>query len=188
MNQSKLPSLLAVDLETTGLVPGQDTILEIAAMALRTSDLTADGLFHVLIDFDVSTMPEAVLEMHTKSGLVEDLRSNREAGTATALKDADRLFNAWMSAHYGPDDKPWLLGRNPAFDRSFMERFMPISAARLHYRSLDVTAFWWLADAAGLKDSPVVQRNHRAGADVDEAVSLAQWWVRFTQTNGQGHE
>lgn len=84
-----LPSLLALDLETTGLDPRSETILEVAAMSVDARDLSVSGSFHAFNDIPIDTTfsfaDEKVVEMHTRNGLIDELRDRRNAGQAVPL-------------------------------------------------------------------------------------------------------
>lgn len=56
-----------------------------------------------------------------------------------------------------------------------------MTAGRLHYRSLDVTALQWLADATDVS-IPQSRGLHRAVPDVEDAIHLAKSWTDIAKS------
>lgn len=160
--------LLWVDLETTGLVPETDAVLEVAAVVTR-DDLTevARGswvcgypLAEQLAGLPANWQDDAwirhmvrtwsgldpvVIEMHRAGGLWAEC-----AGTTREVDVLDRCLTnfivtncrEWVESPDGPEPlhcPTQLAGSTISFDRAFMRRHLPASHALLHYRNLDVT-------------------------------------------------
>jgi len=178
MSADKQIFLLWTDLETTGLVPGQDKILEIA-WAITDTDLSIVGepRSHVIeqenwIDFfnywrhDAN---QAVIDMHTENGLFEELKTSED------LSNLDRAFlelDADLSAL--PDPKEvHLAGRSVDFDKRFLlandfgSLFDNRLGPRISHRVFDVRTLKTFFQMTGLtvpvKEAP---SNHRALDDV----------------------
>ena len=160
-----------IDTETTGLDPDKGFLLEVAVI-LTDSDLRVLEALEWVVgnDVPVNELKECcvseVVNMHTTNGLWDDL------ATAKALTDRERLdsdFAALLASH----DRPMLGGRNPAFDRAWLERWLPKSAAQLHYRHIDETGVKWLFKGAGI-DIGLSSSAHRAGRDIAECLQRIQ--------------
>lgn len=128
-----------VDIETTGL-DETDTILEIAIVA-TDKDLNVNYGIKNIIDHDFNTPPflqmsNFVIDMHTKNGLLQDLKKDFEI--KTNMQQSEDLLLKWMIDKFG-DSKPPLCGCSPHFDRAFLKRLMPRLESRFHYRNIDVS-------------------------------------------------
>lgn len=175
------PHLVAIDVETTGLDPTLDQLIEIGAVALD-EQLVEVETFHTLVypphgwAKPLMAMPKEVKEMHAASGLLDDLKEAYESPAKRVPPvDAEAALVEFIGRHYG-DVRPYLLGRNPAFDRAWLEHWTPKASQLLHYRSIDVTGFAWLGDLNPDLGAPKAGRAHRALADAKEAVEVVRWW------------
>ena len=79
-----------IDLEMTGLDPAENVIVEIATLITNNDlEILAEGPSLVIqaSEDDLAIMDPYVVEMHTKSGLLDEIRNSKvtleEAGKAT---------------------------------------------------------------------------------------------------------
>ena len=157
-----------IDTETTGLKPYGGYLLEVAVI-ITDPDLVVLEALKWIVDNDVPVdelkelcTPD-VVEMHTVNGLWDDIACADEALTKRGRVDDD--LAALLASH----EKPMLGGRNPAFDRAWMERWLPKSAAELHYRHFDETGLKWLFKGAGIEIGQS-SNAHRAERDISECL------------------
>lgn len=177
------PSLLAcIDLETTGLDEQTGLVLEVAAKIV-TNDLTAvdDGISLVVAQqspedslFPVfpwrGRMNDYVTTMHTESGLSADV--DRASLTITQV---DAAVAAYLGGHAG--DAPLLLvGNSITLDRNFLREHLPLTFAKLHHRSIDLTSVELFLDRySGLDIERVApSTGHRAMDDVDACLATGR--------------
>jgi len=161
-----------MDLEMTGLDPERHVIVEIATL-LTDDDLTiiAEGpelVVHQPAEA-MATMDDFVRNMHTKSGLLEQI----EASTVT-LDDAVAQTMAFLREHIEEPRTVPLCGNSIGTDRRFLARQTPEIEEFLHYRSVDVStikelARRWYPEA--LTNAPRKAAGHRALDDIRESVA-----------------
>ena len=164
--------LVWLDLEMTGLDPGRHTIVEIACLV--TDDelrIVAEGpdLVVATTPEQLATMNDVVREMHTRSGLLEEI------GRSTlSLADAGQATLDFLRQHVEAPGKVPLAGNSIGTDRRFLAAQLPELEEFFHYRSVDVStikelARRWYPEA--LSGAPAKRTKHRALEDIKESVA-----------------
>lgn len=169
-----MPNLIIADCETTGLDEKKDHILEIALVAVdrRTFQVVAEASWIVVPPLWPTVkrnMPEKVLEMHTRSGLIAAVEERDEGRNMAGSVEQVALAFIRKHALHTPVWQTPLGGCNPDFDRRFLRARMPKLHAAFHYRNFDVRAITQLQDwVFGVQhvDSP-----HRALPDALKAAA-----------------
>lgn len=184
-------SFLIVDLETTGLSPWSDRILEVGYLVV-TSDLQilAGGSRVFACDAHaLEAMSDFVRDMHTKNGLLAEVAQavgRADDVVETIETDDDSLMDVTALAAYlgevvdrfawdGIDGKvcaPILAGSSVHFDFSFLEVDAGTFTERLHYRRLDVSSAMMLAKPMGVEFARA--GAHRAMPDAVESLANLQ--------------
>lgn len=165
-----------LDIETTGLNPVEDRILELAYVV---TDMQLNQLANNAYLFPTSgryadqfVMDEFVTNMHTESGLLEALEEVPYVPLEIAQLTVEDDI-AIIKAQHGIE-KLYLGGMSVHFDRSFLKEWMPNVEKLFHHRHADVSSFKILWDVAGLEKLQVPNPNHhRAIYDCYEAIDVA---------------
>ncbi|MGA3153668.1 MAG: oligoribonuclease [Streptosporangiaceae bacterium] len=168
--------LVWIDCEMTGLDLASDALVEIACVV-------TDGELNVLDDgTDVvikpsaealASMPEVVRDMHTASGLLDELPNG------ITLAEAQEQVLSYIRQHVPEARKVPLCGNSIATDRSFIARDMPELDNFLHYRMVDVSSIKELARRwypRAYFASPDKHGGHRALADIRESIRELRYY------------
>lgn len=168
------PALVWIDLEMTGLEVERHVIVQ-AALALTDLAATEEPEVH---DFVIS-QPEAALaamddfvrDMHTRSGLLERVRSS-----GLHVHEAEDRMLELISARCGLKEG-YLAGNSVWVDRMFLRHAMPRLEGYLHYRQVDVSSFKVMAQA-WYGERAVFQKAeaHLAAGDIGESIQELRFY------------
>jgi oligoribonuclease len=166
-----------MDLEMTGLEPSRHVIVEIATLVTDDDlNIIAEGPDLVVHQDDaaLAEMDPVVVEMHTKSGLLDAIRSS-----TMSLADAGAQTLEFIKAHVTEARRVPLCGNSIGMDRRFLAAYLPEIEEYLHYRSVDVSTVKELVKRwyPGLNNTrPRKAGAHRALDDVLESVAEMKFY------------
>ncbi|RKS10250.1 oligoribonuclease [Nocardiopsis sp. Huas11] len=168
--------LVWIDCEMTGLDLENDALIEVAC-------LVTDGELNILdegVDLVVKPpqaaldqMGDFVRDMHTSSGLLEELDQG------FSLKEAEDRVLEHIRRYVTEPRKVPLCGNSIATDRTFITRDMKDLDAFLHYRMVDVSSIkellrrWY---PRVYYASPDKNGGHRALADITESIKELRYY------------
>ncbi|MFP8961977.1 MULTISPECIES: oligoribonuclease [Streptomyces] len=165
-----------IDCEMTGLSLSEDALIEVAALVTDSElNVLGDGVDIVIRPpaEALDTMPDVVREMHTASGLLDELAGG------TTLEDAEQRVLEYVRKHVPEPGRAPLCGNSVGTDRGFLMRDMPTLEDYLHYRIVDVSSIKELARRWYPKayfNSPEKSGNHRALADIRESIAELRYY------------
>ncbi|QKG21690.1 oligoribonuclease [Actinomadura verrucosospora] len=168
--------LVWIDCEMTGLDLRADALIEIAALVTDSELNILDEGVDVIIKpppESVAQMTKIVRDMHTTSGLLEELPGG------ITLTEAEETVLDYVRSHVKDAKKAPLCGNSIATDRSFLARDMPALDAHLHYRMVDVSSIKELARRWYPRvyfASPEKKGGHRALADITESIQELRYY------------
>ena len=131
-----------IDCEMTGLDLARDALIEVAALVTDSElNVLGEGVDIVIRrpPTALTQMRDVVREMHTTSGLLEELDGG------VTLEDAERQVLEYVREHVPEPRKAPLAGNSVGTDRGFLARDMPELEPHLHYRIVDVSSIKELA-------------------------------------------
>jgi oligoribonuclease len=127
-------------------------------------------------DAALDNMVEVVAQMHSRSGLIEEVRAS-----TIDLAAAEELVMDYIRSHVKSAKTAPLAGNSIATDRGFIARDMPALDNYLHYRMIDVSSIkelcrrWYPRIYYG---QPGKGLAHRALADIQESIKELRYYRR----------
>lgn len=162
--------LVWIDCEMTGLDLDSDELVEIAVVITDYDLNLVDPGIDIVIKPDPSAlehMGDFVREMHTTSGLIEEIPNG------VSVAEAEYEVLEYILKFIPADQKAPLAGNSIGTDRAFLAKFMPRLDTHLHYRNVDVSSIKELARRwypRAYFNAPPKDGGHRALADILESI------------------
>jgi len=171
--------LVWIDCEMTGLDLRSDKLIEIAVLVTDAElNILGDGIDVVIHAEEeaLSSMVDVVKDMHTRSGLIEEVRAS-----TIDLATAEETVLDYIRTHVKQAKTAPLAGNSIATDRGFIARDMPKLDDYLHYRMIDVSSIkelcrrWYPRIYFGQPEKGLA---HRALADIHESIRELKYYRR----------
>ena len=170
--------LVWIDCEMTGLDLEVDELVEIAVVITDFELNVLDPGLSIVIKPDESAlenMSDFVRDMHTTSGLIEEIPNGKSLGEAE-YEVLEYVLKYAPTARSAP-----LAGNTIGTDRMFIAKFMPRLDNHLHYRSVDVSSIKELSRRWFPRvyfNAPEKHGGHRALADILESIRELEYYRR----------
>ena len=169
--------LVWIDLEMTGLNPQIHKIIEIATIITDSElNIVAKGPDLVInaSDDELNKMNTYVRDMHTKSGLISEVRKS-----SLTIRDAEIETLEFINKHIKAKNKPPVCGNSIGTDRRFLDVQMNDLENRFHYRVVDVSSIKelanrWYPDID--RNIPSKAENNRALEDIIEKIEELKYY------------
>ena len=170
----------------TGLDLTIDELVEVAVVITDYDLNLVDPGFSIVIKPDQSaldSMGDFVRDMHTSSGLLEEIPNG------VSLADAEYAVLEYILRFVPGVQQAPLAGNTIGTDRAFLNKFMPRVDAHLHYRSIDVSSIKELSKRwfpRAYFNAPSKDGGHRALADILESIRELEYYRRAVFTADPG--
>lgn len=169
--------LLFVDVETTGLDPKVDRLLEVSLHATDEQLTPLDSGLHIVLHDDGS-VDDTISSMHSPNGLLLECRQ-----ATITLPQTELLVRNYCKRF----DHILLAGSTVGFDRAFLdEKFHQVTrGANFSHRALDISAIdeamkAWNPDM--LQYRPKKTTNHRTERCLADTLRLAKFYQQALAT------
>ncbi|MET3859425.1 oligoribonuclease [Dietzia sp. 2505] len=175
--ESKNDRIVWIDCEMTGLDTTNDALVEIAALVTDSElNVLGEGVDIVIhaSDAKLAAMLPVVRDMHSSSGLTEEIRAS-----AVTVAEAEKQVLDYVRAWVPVGGTAPLAGNSIGTDRGFLARDMPELNSYLHYRMIDVSSIkelcrrWYPRIYFG---QPEKGMSHRALADIKESIRELKYY------------
>ena len=169
-------NLVWIDCEMTGLNPENDCLVEIAVVITNSELEVLDPGLEIVIKprpDSWDSMSEFVRNMHTESGLLQDIENGID------LPEAEQIVLNYIKQFVPTAKEAPLAGNSIGTDRMFLNRYMPELDQHLHYRNIDVSSIkeltrrWYPRVYFQL---PKKDGGHRALADILESIQELRYY------------
>jgi oligoribonuclease len=173
---AELPHLVWIDCEMTGLSLDTDALVEIAVLVTDSElNILGEGIDLVIhaTDGQIAGMNDFVRDMHTSSGLINEIPDGIEVAEAEK-----QILSYLASVGVAPGKSP-LAGNSVSVDRNFIARDMKALADYLHYRTIDVSTIKELSRRWYPKAyfaAPAKTGNHRALGDIRDSIEELKYY------------
>lgn len=178
--------LVWIDCEMTGLDLEADELVEISVVITDFDLVPLDPGIDIVIKPDQSAldhMGDFVRQMHTTSGLIEEIPHGK------SLAEAEYEVMEYILKFVPNEQKAPLAGNSIGTDRMFLAKYMPRLDAHLHYRNVDVSSIKELARRWFPRvyfNAPEKNGGHRALADILESIRELDYYRRAVFTGAPG--
>lgn len=169
--------LLWIDIETDGLDPIDNNILQIACILtnfnLETEHYSQEYTIHYT-EKDLN-LSDWCKNQHHKSGLLKKVY-NSNISLQEAELDIIKLLNCYISVK----DIVHIAGNSVYFDKSFIDRHMPLLSSRLNRRVVDVSSISILCNNLSnniYNNKPIKINNHTALCDIRESITELKYYI-----------
>lgn len=172
-----------LDVETTGLDPQYNTLLEIAIVATKFNDRfdeigePVSTVFRYPVNLSFDQVHPDVLTMHAANGLWKESKAAAfSAGNLAAWDEILERIKSWGLE----DEEGMLAGRSVHFDLQWLKAYAPdsvVDALNLSHRLFDLTAIKRFTELCGVPENVDYESDHRALGDVQDDIKLARTLV-----------
>jgi oligoribonuclease len=170
-------TIFVIDLETTGLDPANDMVIEVAALAVNDGLEVVNTFHSIVTEAAVMSVIEAKLHpkarvMHEESGLLQELREEYARSTrTTAPADVEQRLLDFLRRSDMRPGQVMFTGYSSQFDQRFVERAMPMLHWVCTYQMIEIGSVRRVFNLAGFKLKKWEVPNGRVHRALDDAMT-----------------
>ena len=179
--------LIWTDVESFGLNPVSDPLLEVGFVITDLDLEPVQDLFHCLIwepglhdkryeEARANPLDEYVLEMHTKNNLFVEAQAK-----GLSLLDAEEAMLEWCDANNIENGVEPLCGSSVDFDLKMLTMQFPYVSDRFHYRVINVSTLKELCKRYQpemyAKMDVEARKLHRVLPDLEDTIAEYNWYM-----------
>jgi len=156
----------------TGLEPDRHVIVEIATIVTDDNlNIIAEGPDLVIhaSEAELAEMGDFVTQMHTSSGLLEEIKSS-----TLSVAEAEAVTLKFLMDISSETGVTPLAGNSIGTDRRFLQQYMPQLEQYFHYRNVDVSTIKELGQRwypERMAKRPQKESIHRALDDIRASIA-----------------
>ena len=170
-------NLIWIDLETTGLDPETERIIEVATLVTDSDlNLIAEGPNLIISQSKelLDSMDEWNQNQHGSSGLIQEVINSDITEQIAEIETLD-----FISKYVGEKVSP-MCGNTVSHDRRFLSKYMPRLEAYFNYRHIDVSSFKEVA-VRWMNEAQVYEKkgSHRALGDIKESLEELRFYKKL---------
>lgn len=171
-----------LDLETTGLNPKKDRILELSFQVTDKAGNKTWPQASFVIGYkptakQMADIDSIVFQMHTDNGLWGEAFESK-----LTLREVERMTILLLASRFSKGE-PYLCGNGVHYDRRLLESWMPELHDFFHYRNFDISSLVQAQDyGCEILNRPSMYMppkptSHRGMSDVDWNISAYKTWL-----------
>ncbi|MET4143929.1 oligoribonuclease [Arthrobacter sp. UYCo732] len=181
-------NILHLDFETTGFMDNPNTVVLEGAAIITDGELNElavlEGIAIHATEEELSHMGQFVLDMHTKTGLLDRVRASDVSRT-----HFDDVLHAFAAPYFPdkgttlPDGSKYrgivISGNSVKFDFDVISKFFIRTRSTMDYRVIDISGLGELAhrwDRVGWEAMPAKLSDHTALTDIREGVKELRYY------------
>lgn len=186
----KNEKIVWIDIETSGLDPEQDKILEIAAIITDMKGNKTSDSFSSLVHVDnfsqvINQSSDFAKKAHEKSGLWAELWNNK----TPSISEVEEKIIEWLTKNTQDDTVLYFGGNSIFLDRAFTKNYMPKFYRKITHRSIDVTSIS-LTVRSNRTNTPWFPKNqnHRALQDINDSINEYKYYLKILDLTGENNQ
>lgn len=169
--------LLWIDIETDGLNPNENNILQIACILTDFNLEIEHYLGEFVIGYDVENLnlSEWCKIQHGQSGLLEKVYKSK-----LKLHEVESTIINNLNCYVGLKDTVHIAGNSVYFDKSFIDKYMVKLSKRLNRRIVDVSTISILCKNLRKQvydNKPIKNNKHTALFDIQESIEEMRYYI-----------
>lgn len=171
--------LFWIDIETTGLDPQHDHILQIA-YTLGTFDGDYSEIQQVTLNCDneaLANMNDWCKQTHANNGILQSVLTSN-----ITVQQAEQEMIKYLNNNTDSNDTLYFAGSSVHFDKAFIQKWMPTFIGKFSHRVFDISCISLLCrhlQPINYSNRPVKRYQHTAQSDIMETIEEYKFYLNL---------